>query len=295
MNKKQTKQTDFRFKVNRVVQYIRTHLDEKMDINTLAEICAFSPFHFHRIIKAYLGEPIGAFVVRQRVERAAWFLCYSEKSISEIAYSVGYDTPSSLTKAFVKFFGISPTKYRKSKNYQIMKQQESHVEVNVSQGEVLEIPAKRVIYCSAVGDYKEVDYPMMYAKLWQEVHNQRLFSDHIEHLAIYYDNPQITLEENLRCNVCLSIDIEAEPKDEIGVKIIEGGRFVVFKCIGEYHKLGYAYDKIYRELLPKGGWELRDNPGDLLDENNYCFEKYVSNPQCTPPEELITEIYIAIE
>lgn len=295
MNKKLTKQTDFKFKVNRVVQYIRAHLDEKMDIDTLAGLCAFSPFHFHRIMKAYLGEPIGAFVVRQRVERAAWFLCYSEKSISEIAYSVGYDTPSSLTKSFVKFFGISPTKYRKTKNYQIMKQQESHVEVNVSSGTVIEVPSKRVIYCSAVGDYKAVDYPMMYAKLWQEVHRQRLFSDHIEHLAIYYDNPQITLEENLRCNVCLSIDKEAEPHDEIDVKMIAGGKFVVFKCVGEYHKLGYAYDKIYRELIPNGGWELRDNPGDLSNENNYCFEKYVSNPQCTPPEELITEIYIAIE
>ncbi|MBS1446256.1 MAG: AraC family transcriptional regulator, partial [Odoribacter sp.] len=54
----------------------------------------------------------------------------------------------------------------------------------------------------------------------------------------------------------------------------------------EYCKIGAAYDKIYGELLAKGGFEAR---------GNYCFEKYVSDPRRTVPEKLKTEIYIPIE
>lgn len=53
-------QEDYRQRVDRVTGYIREHLDREIDIRTLAELSAFSPFHFHRIMRAYVGEPIGA-------------------------------------------------------------------------------------------------------------------------------------------------------------------------------------------------------------------------------------------
>lgn len=77
-----------------------------------------------------------------------------------------------------------------------------------------------------------------------------------------------------------------QPKGDIGVKTIGGGRFAMFIYTGEYKKVGVAYDKIYGELLAKGGFHAR---------GNYCFEKCVSDPRRTAPEKLKTEIYIPIE
>ena len=115
MKNKPATTADYQRRINIVVEYIRTHLDETLDLRTLAEVSSFSPCHFHRIVSAFLGEPPGEFIARTRIETAARLLLYSDLTVAEIAYRVGYDAPSSLTKAFGRFFGISPKEYRTAK------------------------------------------------------------------------------------------------------------------------------------------------------------------------------------
>lgn len=141
--KRLTTQEDYRQRVDRATFYIREHLNSEIDIRTLAELSDFSPFHFHRIMRSYLGEPIGAFIIRTRVQAAANLLRYTDLLISEIAYQVGYDTPSSLTKSFTKLFGISPKEYRLTKNYQIMTVQSPKQEVKLSRAKIVEQEAKQ--------------------------------------------------------------------------------------------------------------------------------------------------------
>lgn len=207
-------------------------------------------------------------------------------TISNIAYSVGYDVPSSLTKSFVKLYGISPTEFRKTKSYQVMTTQLSKQEVKISKGKVVELEPKTVMYISKSGNYSDVNYADIFERFWNEVKHQGLFSKGIEHLALYYNSPELTNEENLRCDVCLRVCKPVEPNGDIGVKTIEGGRYAMFTYIGEYSKIGAAYDKIYGELLAKN---------ECITRSDYCFEKYISNPNRVIPEKLKTEIYIPIE
>jgi len=81
-------------------------------VDACPSIYNFSPYHFHRITKAFLGEPIGAFVTRLRVETAARLLRYGDMPIQNIAYRVGYNVPFSLSKAFKQFYGITLTEYK---------------------------------------------------------------------------------------------------------------------------------------------------------------------------------------
>lgn len=284
--KRLTTEEDYRLRVERVANYIREHLDSEIDIRTLAELSAFSPFHFHRIMRGYLGEPIGAFIVRSRVELAAKLLRYSAMTVSDIAYRVGYDTPSSLTKSFSKHFGISPKEYRLTKNYQIMTIQSPCPEVNLSKGKIVELEPKTVLYIRAIGSYSSVDFNALFARLWDEVKRQGIYSAGIEHIGVYHNNPEVTPAENLMSDICLRVCKPVEPNCDIAVKEIPGGRFIVFTYTGEYNKVGAAYDKIYGELLAKNGVEPR---------SNYCMEKYVSDPRRTAPEKSKTEIYIPIE
>ena len=66
MEGKKTTQEEYQKCVNAVVDYINLHLGEEIDLKSLARISHFSPFYFHRIMKAFLGEPIGTFIVRTR-------------------------------------------------------------------------------------------------------------------------------------------------------------------------------------------------------------------------------------
>ena len=285
-NRRLTTSEDYKRRIDLIINYVREHLDSPIDLGTLAELSAFSPFHFHRITKAYLGEPIGAFIVRTKVETAAKLLRYSDMNISDIAYKVGYDTPSSLSKAFVKIFKISPTNYRITKNYDIMTERLAKQDVKLSRGKVVELDPKTVLFISATGMYDPNVFQSSYQQMWEEVKRQGIYSAGIEHIGLYYNNPEITEDINIKYDICLRVCKPVEPNGNIGVKEIAGGKYAIFTYIGEYNKVGRAYDKIYGELLSKGGFELR---------GNYCFEKYVSDPRRTTPEKLKTEIYIPIE
>ena len=121
MEQKLSTKEEYVKRINVIVEYINNHLGENIDLGILSEMSGFSPWHFHRIVRAFLGEPIGAFITRMRVETAARLLRYSELPVQDIAFRVGYDVPSSLSKSFRLFYGISPNQYRKNKNYTIIK------------------------------------------------------------------------------------------------------------------------------------------------------------------------------
>lgn len=114
MQQKKTTQEEYQKCVNAVIEYINQHLGEDIDLKSLARISNFSPFYFHRIMKAFLGEPIGTFIVRTRTEAAARLLRYSNIPIATLPI-VGYSSPSSLSKVFRQFYGISPLEYRNNK------------------------------------------------------------------------------------------------------------------------------------------------------------------------------------
>lgn len=112
METKKTTREEYQKCVNAVVDYINLHLGEEIDLKSLAKISHFSPFYFHRIMKAFLGEPVGTFIVRTRTETAARLLRYTDLPIADIAYRIGYSSSSSLSKVFKQFYGISPLEYR---------------------------------------------------------------------------------------------------------------------------------------------------------------------------------------
>ncbi|GHV52387.1 AraC family transcriptional regulator [Bacteroidia bacterium] len=286
MEQRVSTKADYLRRVNLVTEYINKHLDEDIDLEKLAEISNFSKWHFQRIMKAYLGEPIGTYIMRVRVETAARLLRYSDMPVSEIAYQIGYDTPSSLSKTFRLFYQISPSEYRNNKNYTIMKslQLNEHLNLNAPKVQVLE--PKQAIYLKLTGNYQSLDFTGAWGKLWQYVEENKLQPADFEHIAIYYDDPKVTEESKLRTDICLVLPQKAEPKGEIGVKVIEGGKYAIFLYTGSYERLNEVYDAIFAQWLPESGEKLR---------NYDCFEKYCNDPACTPPEKLETEIYVPVE
>lgn len=273
--------------VNRVVEYINNHLDSPLELTVLAEISNVSPYHFHRVFKAIFGEPIGFYVMRIRIETAAKLIRYTTLPIEEIAYKVGYDIPSSLSKAFKKFYGISPTDYRTKPEYKIMKQTfETKDAFKLKKPKILEFPEKNAIYLRMKGEYSQLDYGTAWQKLWQHVKEDKLFTAGIEHIGIGHDNPQVTDVNNCRYDACLVIHKETTARGEIGLKTIAGGKYAVFLIQGPYTNLGLAYDQIFNGWLMDSEYQLRDEP---------AFEKYISHPDRVAPEKLKTEIYVPIK
>jgi len=124
-------------------------------------------------MKAFLGEPVGTFIVRTRTEAAARLLRYSDMPIADIAYRIGYSSPSSLSKVFKQFYGISPLEYRNNKNFVIMKPAIIRPELELKH-EIKEVPARNVIYIRLFGDYKLNDYCSAWMRLCQFIQEEKL-------------------------------------------------------------------------------------------------------------------------
>lgn len=276
---------DYQQRINLLIEYINTHLEENIDLALLADLSGFSPWHFHRITSAYLGEPLGKFITRVRIEKAARLLRHTDLSIEEIAYKTGYNVPSSLSKIFKQCYGISPNTYRTNKNYFLMKPTNVQPELNI-RASIRNTEPENVIYLRLTGDYQTLNYMEGWKQLLEYCHANALPVEKSEYLCIYHDDPKVTSPGQLRTDLCLTLSVPATPRGEIGIKEIAGGKYAVFLYQGPYANLGAVYDTIYIQYLPELNCQLRNEP---------AYEKYLNHPCSTAPEELLTEIYIPVE
>jgi AraC family transcriptional regulator len=105
--------TDYQNRINRVFQYIDENLDADLSLNTISEIAFFSPYHFHRVFKSITQETLNEYVTRRRTEKSALNLIHKDVGITEISIQCGFNDNSSFTRTFKKYYGVSPTEFRK--------------------------------------------------------------------------------------------------------------------------------------------------------------------------------------
>ena len=275
---------DYVQRINKVVAYINNHLDETLDLKTLANEAALSDFHFHRIFKALKGEAIGGYITRLRLEATARLLRYTALTIEEIAFNIGYETPASLSKAFKKQYGISPTEYRTNKDTYIMKKEIINPDLALKTPKIVTLEPKNLIYVALTGAYGSLDYGKAYEQLWAVIKAQKLFTKGIESICISYDDPKITEGSLQRSDVCLAIHKPATPQEEVSCKTLAGGKYAVIFYQGSYENLSQVYDTAVRWVIDHQ-YTLREEP---------FFEKYLNDARRTPKEKLKTEIYIPI-
>jgi len=279
---------NYQERINKVLVYISEHLDEKLELEKLAGMSNFSVFHFHRIFKAFLNEPLGTFVTRLRLDHTVKLLEFGADPISDIAYKVGFEVPSSLNKAFRKRFGVSPVEFRETKKtlipFDFIHLNNKVMELNLKP-EIKEIKDKKVVYVQAIGKYAD-SAGQAWDQLCEFMKQEKLFTFGLETIGIGHDDPSVSESEKLRYDACMTVKREVTPKGKVGVKVIEGGKYAIFKYKGPYTNLEQIYNYIFKNWLPASSYELEDKP---------CFEKYLNNPEKHKPENYKTHIYIPIK
>src|SRR5215475_8238774 len=102
-----------RTQIGRAQRFIRMNMDTPLTLDGIAREAGASPYHFLRIFLAYTGETPFDFLRRVRLTTAVRMLQEDPLgSITEIALSVGYETPSAFDKVFKKGMGMSPREFR---------------------------------------------------------------------------------------------------------------------------------------------------------------------------------------
>ena len=266
------------------IAYIRAHLDESLDLAALATRAGFSPFHFHRVFRALVGESLGAYIRRERLQRAALALRNGKREITELALEAGYETHSAFTRAFNEHFGVTPSAFRSDESTPIVP---AHA-LPQFQGKpmdvaVVELPPRRLLAFHQLGSYRNVG--AAFAKL-REIESARGFiSDRTEFLGLSYDDPGSVDEDRLRFDACMTSSDE-RVCDPLHVLHFEGGRHALYRHVGPHHLLEHVFDRMFDAVVFSGSHTLRDAP---------CIEIYRNEPSAVQNAEPITDVYIPID
>jgi len=94
--------------LQRVQDYIQSHLHLAIDLDTLAGIANVSRFHFARMFRASVGMTAMAYLERSRMQRAQDLIHRGTWPLSRVASLVGYEDQSYFTKRFRLFCGLTP-------------------------------------------------------------------------------------------------------------------------------------------------------------------------------------------
>jgi AraC-like DNA-binding protein len=87
---------------------------EPLGVDDMARAAGLSRSHFSRAFRAAFGEAPHAYLLTRRLERAAALLRNTDRSVTEICFSVGLQSLGSFTTSFTRTYGSSPTAYRAS-------------------------------------------------------------------------------------------------------------------------------------------------------------------------------------
>ena len=102
-------------RIETVIDYIESHLDGKLDLETVAEAVHYSKYHLHRLFTATTGLTIHDYVQRRQLTEAAKLLVFSDKPVIEIAFICGYESQQAFSSAFKAMYKLPPAEYREKR------------------------------------------------------------------------------------------------------------------------------------------------------------------------------------
>ena len=91
-------------------------LNSQVGLKDVARAACLSPYHFHRVFSRAFGLTPHQYLTRHRLERAAHLLRRSHRSVTEICFDTGFESPGSFSTLFRRHFGRSPREFRQQRS-----------------------------------------------------------------------------------------------------------------------------------------------------------------------------------
>lgn len=92
--------------------WIEAHSAEEVTLDAAAAFAGFSPYHFLRLFRRVTGVTPHQYLVQCRLKQAAALLAEPGRSITDIAYDVGFGDLSNFVRSFRRAAGLSPRAFR---------------------------------------------------------------------------------------------------------------------------------------------------------------------------------------
>ena len=298
-------QADYKNRINRVFEFIDQNLESDLSLNKISEIAFFSPFHFHRVFKFITGETLNGYITRRRIEKSASDLLHKNITATEIAHKYGFSDNSSYSRTFKKYFGVSPTEFKKqnpnrhskirqleSKNGQEYPDYEKYICIidNLKKWtdmnakiEVKETPELNLAGVTHVG-VNGIEKAFEKLTKWA-IPKGLLKNSEAKMGRVFFDSFKFTAPDKVRMSIFLVTNEPFETEGEINKLTISKGKCI----IGRFEITPMEFEKSWTSLFI---W-MNENGYKKGNENPY--EIYHNDYREHPENKFIVDLYIPIE
>ena len=268
-----------------------------MSVADIARAAYLSEFHLHRVFREAVGETIGRFVTRRRLETAALRLAYeTDRSVTDIALSSGYSSSSNFTKAFTAYFGVSPSRVRGplAELPALVGKLTAQYGKNFNPADLYALPRERPVeerreiargYTERVRFEKAsprafacLAGPGSYAldgllETWTDLIERGralglLEGEEVDAWGIAHDSPDVTSSERCRYDACVPCAPDAKVEWPLTRATMPSGRYAVFRVTGAVAALPEIYREVYTCWFPESGL----SPVDLAPWDHYVTD-----------------------
>ena len=104
-------------KLTAVMDHIEIHLQERLDLDTVAEAARYSKYHLHRMFRAETGITLHDYIRRRKLTEAAKLLAFSRTPIIQVSLAAGYESQQAFTGIFKAMYKTTPQKFREDRRF----------------------------------------------------------------------------------------------------------------------------------------------------------------------------------
>jgi AraC family transcriptional regulator len=294
---------NYRKRICQAMNFIAHNLDQDLSLEEIAGAASFSMFHFHRIFKAAVGETVGGFTKRLRLEMAAnRLISHSQNppTITDVAIEFGFSSSQNFAKAFRQKFGQTPSEFRKSKignkksksgNALSIQQvydplsllEERRTAADMLDVNVIKVPEYHVAYVRKLGNYDKLTHDIAFDELMRWAVPKGLCESG-KFFGVYWDNPEVTPENKCRVDACISVPQFMDTGDAIGLQVIGGGRYAVCRVEVIDDNFKEPWDELFSWIVAKG-YECHDSPN---------FQHYKNDGRSHPVGTWLVDLYVPL-
>lgn len=271
-------ESEYRSRVNRVVDFIEANLDREFTLAELADRACFSKFHFNRVFRAVTGETLFGFIQRIRVERAAAMLVNTpDTPVTRIALDCGFNSSSAFARCFKAHFNLSATQWREQQAciYQSVPDK-TEPGLGFTRDTTRVLPEElrlerwepeRLAYVRYTGPYEGNSdlFARLYRQLSAWAGPRDLLLPDTRSLVLYHDSIDITDADKLRISACITVPPGTRGTGQVGIMDFAPGKYACFRFRLTPHQYYTAWQWVFADWLPESGYQPGDGP---------CFEYY---------------------
>jgi AraC family transcriptional regulator len=241
----------------RVVVRVESDIDGDLGLDTLAAEAGLSRAHFQRAFTAAVGVSPAAYVARVRVERAAYLMRVQDRSLLDLALSVGFRNADTFTRAFRRRFRETPRAYRQRGTFaaRLVRPAAEPRDggFSLSPTAVVRLRELRVAFLRNLGPYESVD-PSLWTRLvaWAKARGIR----HGWFVGIAHDAPSVTAPEDLRFDAGILVGDEVRPSAGVGIQTLPPAFYAVTRHVGAYATLPEAYPTMFLRAAGLRGYRI---------------------------------------